>query len=343
MKMAERDLYLTAERLRIGYRSKGHDICIAEVSDLKIHTGDFICLLGSNGVGKSTLIRTLAGIQAPLQGTLHLGNQVYEELSPRERARKVSVVLTEIPPLGMLNADSLVALGRHPHSGQFGTLGSKDRERIDQAFQAVNATNLRGRQVAQLSDGERQKLLIARALAQDTSLILLDEPTAFLDLPRRLELMTTLRKLAHQESMGILLSTHDLDLALRFADHIWLLDEQGTLTKGYPEVLAVTGEIGRAFSKKPVTWDAENATFYFEGSTGFKASIKGDGTNALWTKQALRRFGFTFVETAGRGDLSVRISTKGQEPKWHVGYNGCEEHLNSIEDFIGWVSLNFSS
>lgn len=343
MKMAEQDLYLGAERLRIGYRSKGHDICIAEALNLKIRAGDFICLLGSNGVGKSTLIRTLAGIQSPLRGSLHLCNQSYEELSLRERARKVSIVLTEIPWLGILDADSLVALGRYPYSGRFGTLGPKDRERIDWAFQAVNATNLRGRQVAQLSDGERQKLLIARALAQDTSLILLDEPTAFLDLPRRLELMTTLRKLAHQESMGILLSTHDLDLALRFADHVWLLDEQGTLTKGYPEVLAVTGEIGRAFSKKPVTWDAENATFYVEGSAGFKASVEGGGTNALWTKRALQRFGFTFVETSGRADLSVQISTKEQVPKWHIDYNGCEAHLNSIEDFIGWVSLNFSS
>ena len=184
-------------------------------------------------------------MQAPLSGQIQLSGRPLSAIAPRERARAVSVVLTETVPPGMMDAYSLVSIGRHPYSGWFGGLSRHDKERIDWALSAVGASSLASRQVAELSDGERQKISIARALAQEAKLMLLDEPTAFLDLPRRVELMSILRNLAHRENLALLLSTHDLDLALRFADRLWLMTSEGTLIQGAPEALAMNGQFGK--------------------------------------------------------------------------------------------------
>lgn len=332
--------YLSTTQLHIGYQQEGRETCVARTPEMEICSGDFICLLGPNGTGKSTLIRTLSGIQAPLKGSVQLNNQPLDQLSLRERARNVSVVLTEMPSPGMLDAHSLVALGRHPYSGRFGILGRKDRERIAWALQAVDASNLENRQVAQLSDGERQKLLIARALAQETPLMLLDEPTAFLDLPRQIELMLTLRKLAGRERMGILLSTHNLDLALRFAGRIWLLHEGGTIMQGYPEELAMNGEISHTFSSKEAKWQVERGTFSVQTNPDLRAAVQGNDSFKLWTQHALERIGFTIVEDAESSGaiMVVKVNQMEQQTKWLVDYKGRKKHFDSIGSFINWVS-----
>ena len=329
---------LSTTPLAIGYRRKGRDVLITQTPELKIHYGSFICLLGPNGAGKSTLIRTLAGIQKPLRGTIQLDNQPLGQLSPRQRARRISIVLTEMQPPSILNAYSLVALGRHPHSGKFGILRPRDRERIAWAFQAAGAEGLENCQVAQLSDGERQKLLIARALAQETPLMLLDEPTAFLDLPRQIELMSTLRKMAHLEQMGILLSTHNLDLALRFADRIWLFDTDNTIIKGYPEELALSGTISRTFSSNEVIWNSEHGTFRIQANPNLKAKIQGDSMLALWTQRALERLGFTIVEKVEPTALQVRVEETEQTSTLSVDYNSKTARFDSISHFIDWIT-----
>ena len=331
--------YMSTTPLQIGYRKKGRTTCIAKTQKLEICAGDFICLLGPNGAGKSTLIRTLSGIQDPLKGTVRLNNQPYDTLSPRERARQVSVVLTEMPSLGMLDAYSLVALGRHPYSGKFGALGHKDRERIHWALQVVDALKFKNCQISYLSDGERQKLLIARALAQETPLMLLDEPTAFLDLPRQIELMVTLRKLAHQEQMGIILSTHNLDLAMRFADYIWLLNKNGTMTTGYPEVLATNGTISSTFSSREVEWNIEKGIFRTRTNANIKAIVRGDGTLAIWTQRALERLGFMIVNKQESPMLEVTVSEIDQTCQWSVSFGNCKDSFSSIETMIHWLTL----
>ena len=330
--------YLSTTPLQIGYRKKGRATCIAKTQKLEICSGDFICLLGPNGAGKSTLIRTLSGIQDPLKGTVRLNNQPYDTFSPRERARKISVVLTEMPSLGMLDAYSLVALGRHPYSGKFGALGHKDKERIHWALQAVDALKFKNCQISYLSDGERQKLLIARALAQETPLILLDEPTVFLDLPRQIELMVTLRKLAHQEQMGIILSTHNLDLAMRFADYIWLLNKNGTMTTGYPEVLATNGTISSTFSSREVEWNIEKGIFRIRANPNIKAIVKGDGALAIWTQRALERLGFMIVNKQESPMLEVTVSEIDQKCKWSVSFGNYKDSFSSIETMIHWLT-----
>lgn len=242
---------LTGTALTIGYGECG----IARDLELAMNTGEFVCLLGPNGAGKSTLIRTLCGMQPALSGSIQLQGQSYHDIAPRERAKQVSVVLTEAMPIGMINARSLVALGRHPYSGWLGGLNPHDREQINWALQAVGAEALAERQISELSDGERQKVSIARALAQEAKIMLLDEPTAYLDLPRRVELMTILRELAHKEQMALLLSTHDLELALNYADQIWLLGENGALHQGKAHELIDAGCFQQAFGESKVDWD----------------------------------------------------------------------------------------
>lgn len=329
--------HLTATKLSIGYSHRGQETCVAEALDLALNAGEFICLLGPNGAGKSTLIRTLAGMQAPLSGSLKLQNQTFHSISPRERARMISVVLTEALPVGMMDAYSLVALGRHPYSGWLGGLNQHDKERIKWAFKAVGAEGLEGRQIAELSDGERQKISIARALAQEAQVMLLDEPTAFLDLPRRVELMTILRNLAHREQMGLLLSTHDLDLALRFADRLWMITTDGKLIQGYPEELAMSGEFARIFANENLDWDAERGSFRAHPNPCLKAHIQGDSIHALWTRRALERLGFGIAKPDENSALSIQVVELDDHTEWAVARNGNQATHTSISQLIDWI------
>ena len=329
--------HLTATKLSIGYSHRGQETCVAEALDLALNAGEFICLLGPNGAGKSTLIRTLAGMQAPLSGSLKLQNQTFHSISPRERASMISVVLTEALPVGMMDAYSLVRLGRHPYSGWLGGLNQHDKERIKWAFKAVGAEGLEGRQIAELSDGERQKISIARALAQEAQVMLLDEPTAFLDLPRRVELMTILRNLAHREQMGLLLSTHDLDLALRFADRLWMITTDGKLIQGYPEELAMSGEFARIFANENLDWDAERGSFRAHPNPCLKAHIQGDSIHALWTRRALERLGFGIAKPDENSALSIQVVELDDHTEWAVARNGNQATHTSISQLIDWI------
>ncbi|MBO9343739.1 MAG: ABC transporter ATP-binding protein, partial [Roseiflexus sp.] len=233
---------LATEHLSIGYAPRrGPRRIVASNLNLTLHAGEVVCLLGPNGVGKSTLLRTLVGMQPPLDGRVWLDGVDLSTLSAREIARRVSVVLTERVEVGQLTVYALVALGRHPHTDWTGRLTPHDEAIVRQALEAVNAVNLAGRLVHELSDGERQRVMVARALAQEPLVVVLDEPTAFLDLPRRVEIMRLLRRLAHETQRAMILSTHDLDLALRSADLLWLMAPGGGVHAGAPEDLVLGG------------------------------------------------------------------------------------------------------
>ncbi|MFU8847659.1 MAG: ABC transporter ATP-binding protein [Opitutales bacterium] len=323
---------LRAHGLSIGYELGRDARRIAQELELSLQAGEFVCLLGPNGVGKSTLIRSLAGMQAPLAGEIHIAGKCSSSIPPRERARLVSVVLTEAAPMGMMDAYTMVSLGRHPYSGWFGALDAHDRERIEWAFQAVGAENLARRQVAELSDGERQKITIARALAQETKLMLLDEPTAFLDLPRRVELMRILRNLAHKERLALLLSTHDLDLALRFADRLWVLNAEGSLIQGYPEAIAMSGAFAKVFESESLDWDPATGSFRTHPTPCLFAKVEGKGVAALWTRRALERLGFGLTEDGDTAALRIEIGAD-----WQVSKQKQKYHFSGIADFIAWM------
>ncbi len=324
---------LSATALAIGYQHGDSTRCIASGLDLALQAGEFVCLLGPNGTGKSTLIRSLSGMQAPLSGVIRIAGCEFHRIPPRQRARLVSVVLTETLPPGMMDAYTMVALGRHPYSGWFGSLGTADHARIEWALAAVGAGELARRQIAELSDGERQKISIARALAQEANVMLLDEPTAYLDLPRRVELMRILRDLAHSQGLALLLSTHDLDLALRFADRLWVLNHTGGLIQGYPEAIAMSGQFARVFESENLDWDPTTGSFRAHPAPCLRVKVTGDGVPALWTRRALERLGFGLTREAQHAVCCIRITSAGE---WHITRRGSSHICPDITRMIEW-------
>lgn len=210
-------MVISLSQLSVGY-SLSHPV-ISDIN-LELRSGQLACLIGENGIGKSTLLKTLTGFLPKLKGSLLLGNRDIESFSQRELARQVSIVLTQKPDVQNLTIEEIIGLGRSPYTGFFGRLRAEDRKVVDDAIATMGIEKLRGRMIQTLSDGERQKVMIAKALAQETSIILLDEPTAFLDFPSKAETFQSLQRMAHERDKLILLSTHDLELAVRFADNL---------------------------------------------------------------------------------------------------------------------------
>jgi iron complex transport system ATP-binding protein len=204
------------QSLSIGYSHK----VIATDINAQIKGGELTCLIGRNGTGKSTLMRTLAGFLKPLGGSALLDGRDVSRLSPAERSHLISVVLTDRVDIDGMRVKDLVSVGRQPYTGFFGKMSSDDEEVVNKAIADVGMTDFAGRQVNSLSDGERQKVMIAKALAQQTPVILLDEPTAFLDYPSKKEMFQMLAQLCHKQGKAALVSTHDLDIALPIADSV---------------------------------------------------------------------------------------------------------------------------
>lgn len=217
---------ITLKNLVVGYPDGRHTRQLNHAANEEAHDGMLTCLIGANGAGKSTLLRTIAGFQLPLEGTVLLGGDDVRALSPRQRAERMAVVLTDRPDVMCTTVWEMVATGRAPFTGFWGRLSGKDRDIVTHSLRLVGIEWMADRTVASLSDGERQKVMIAKALAQQTPVILLDEPTAFLDYQSRVEVMQLLLNIAHEEHKTVLLSTHDLDLALQTADRLWLFEKE---------------------------------------------------------------------------------------------------------------------
>lgn len=327
---------LETDDLTIGYlRAAQAKLVIAANLNLTLRGGELVCLLGPNGAGKSTLMRTIAGMQKALAGTVSLLGRNLARLSPRQQARLLSVVLTERPNVGLLNGYALVALGRHPYTDWTGRLSRYDKAIIHWAIDAVDARELADYPVMELSDGQRQKFMIARALAQESQLIVLDEPTAFLDLPRRAEMMRLLRHIAADTGRAILLSTHDLDLALRSADKLWLMSG-GEVRVGTPEDLVISGAFEAAFQGEGVVFDRETGAFSVEREHGDPAYVAGQGIPHTWTRHALKRAGFALqaVESTGNGVPRITLSGDDHHPAWHVTHHGVRTTYHSIRDLL---------
>jgi len=313
---------LQTRNLQTGYRSGGKKtITTKGPLALEVHAGQLICLLGPNGAGKSTLLRTLAGLHAPLEGSIESNGADLRQLTPVQRARTVSLVLTERVGIHQLTVYSLVALGRYPYSGWMGGLDETDQRAIEWAIEAAGVQSLRDRKLSTLSDGESQKVMLARALAQDTPVLMLDEPTAHLDLPSRIRLMRLLHKLAHQTNKGILLSTHELELALQVADEVWLLQNTETLHRGAPEDLVLNGAFEEAFAHEDIHFDKQTGTFSIQHENRKPVSFTGEGLAAWWTRRALQRNGFFVVGTAAvetEHTPFIRLIEKEGLPHWQM-------------------------
>lgn len=241
------ELPIVLHNLAVGY-SKKNLRCVASGLNATACPGSLTCLIGHNGTGKSTLLRTIARLQPALDGSVFIGPDDITMLRPNRLSRMISIVLTSRPDARNMTVEELVSLGRAPYTGFWGRLSADDRLIVRQSIESVGIAPMAERRVCSLSDGEMQKVMIAKSLAQQTPVILLDEPTAFLDFPGKIDLMLLLQRLAHEERKTILLSTHDLETALQTADRLWLMQEDG-IREGSPRQLvdngAIEGYIGR--------------------------------------------------------------------------------------------------
>lgn len=296
--------------LAIGYpqgRGKGWKIVHSGV-DFVLRSGELTSLIGLNGAGKSTLLRTICGFQPAASGSVRVMGRELHDYSPHELALTVGVVLTDKTNAGGLTVRELVALGRQPHTGFLGRLGARDHEVVSDAMAAVGIAHKAGVYVSELSDGERQRAMIAKALAQECPVIVLDEPTAFLDVASRIEAMSLLHGTARRRGKAILLSTHDIDNALMFSDRLLLLPASAgepsakgfaggdcmPVVSGAPEDLVLDGSLREFFSRRGMNFDMRSGRLS-AGVSGPAVGVEGDSLTARWMSNALARNGFTPV------------------------------------------------
>jgi iron complex transport system ATP-binding protein len=322
---------LSARDLQTGYRSGAKRIVVADaLPQLLLQPGQLVCLLGPNGSGKSTLLRTLAGLQPALGGSIHI--EGVDRWTPAELARKISLVLTDRVRGNNLTVGSLVALGRYPWSGWMGGLNAADEASIAWAIRATGIGPLLERKLHTLSDGQSQKVMLARALAQDTPILMLDEPTAHLDLPSRIRLMRLLHQLARETDKGILVSTHELDLALQIADEVWLLQSGGQLRSGAPEDLVLNGSLESAFAEEDVAFDKGSGNFLIYTPQDKPVRLTGEGLAFFWTRRALQRAGYEPVDAPAH--LHIRIEEREGRAIWLLEREEETTEFDSIQKLL---------
>lgn len=242
MNSQNNNIVIRTEDLAVGYQNQNQIIPVCSGISVELHAGELTALIGRNGQGKSTIIRSLVGLQPYLSGKIYLMEKSLVKYSIKERAKLISYVATDTVKVGHLRVRDLVEMGRYPYSNWMGGLTQTDHEKIDKALISVGMESYSNKYVSRLSDGERQRVMIARCLAQDTPIIILDEPTAFLDLPNKYELILLLKRLANEENKCILFSTHDMSTAFEILNTIWIV-HKCKLNSGRVEELYVNGSI----------------------------------------------------------------------------------------------------
>lgn len=341
--MNNRKAIVETRSLAIGYRSSGAERTVATGLNIRLRAGNMVCLLGSNGAGKSTLMRTLSGLQPPLAGEIRIDNRPLGALKPAGLAQKLSLVLTDRIEAGNLTAREVVALGRTPYTGWLGSLTKDDHSKIAQSIKQTGITPLLDRHMHQLSDGERQKVMLARALAQDTPVILLDEPTAHLDLPNRVEMMRLLHMLARTTRKAILLSTHELDLALQTADELWLMHPDGSLLTGLPEDLVLSGAFEATFARSGFSFDRATGTFIIHQPVhNAQIYLEGPEGPLFWAKRALQREGLGISRYRDAACV-IRVLDAKNGFEAEITFKGQTFKVSSVQALIAQIHLLFPS
>lgn len=286
---------LQAKGLSLGYRKGKEAKEILSGLDFELFSGELTCLLGPNGVGKSTLIKSILGQLTPFSGGIFLEGQAIQNLSVQELSKWIAVVLTDPVFPGNMTVGQLVALGRTPHTGWTGKLNPSDRQIVGKALSDTKISYLRDERLSEISDGQRQKAMIARALAQDGQVLILDEPTAHLDLVNRFEIMSLLRGIAASRGKAILVVTHDLDIALETADRFWLLNCGTPLISGRPEDLILSGQINQLLPSDSYQFSVKRGKMEFDVQ-GSKFEIEGPPELVYWVEKALRKAGVSELD-----------------------------------------------
>jgi len=329
---------LQTESLSVGYPALGD---LLSGLDLRLPAGQLCCLLGANGTGKSTLLRTLSGLHQPLSGQVKLYQKPLKHYKAKQLSQYLSLVLTQQGTNQSLKVHELVAMGRYPYTPWLGSLKKDDQVFIQRAMADTGTLDLADRPLFELSDGERQKVMIARAMAQDTPLIILDEPTVHLDIPNRIDIVQLLSRLAHEHQKAVLMSSHDLELALQSADQLWLI-QQDQIVSGIPEDLLLQGKINKTFSGSNIRFDPQRGNFVLKNHTRHFVRFYAEGLLGQWTQHALERCGFQVI-TDRHADLSVDIQQTRPTPAWILQSPSGSVLCHSLEALLKQLNLRLSA
>ncbi len=253
----------STHNLAVGYRNGKNTVTLLSGLNLSLEKGKLVALLGQNGAGKSTLLRALTCDERPLEGTIEVGGKNLLDMSQKLRSHIIGLVSTERIQAGALTVTELVGLGRQPHTGFLGRLDKEDHEIVRQSMEDAGIIGKANEYVSSLSDGERQKAMIARALAQETPIIILDEPTAFLDVASRIETMRLLQTLAHDRGKAVLLSSHDISQSLMLADELWLITTDRQVLTGTTRQLVADGAMNSLFTNKSIHFNNQILDYSF--------------------------------------------------------------------------------
>lgn len=330
------NITIEIKNLSTGYKVKKGEKVISRGLNASLSQGELTCLLGPNGAGKSTLLRTLCAFQDAIGGDVLVMGKSIKKYKSQELARLISVVLTDNSKINDMTAFEVIAMGRSPYTGFWGKLNEKDKKIIEKCLGWVGIESLAGRKMQTLSDGERQKVMIAKAIAQETPVIFLDEPTAYLDYPSKVQMMLLLHRLAKALKKTIFMSTHDLEHALQVADQVWLLDQEKGLTSGMPEDLSLEGKIEEYFNREGITFDRETCFFSIGHETAREVSMEGkeDSLEYKLCTKALIRSGIMPVRDSGAA-VKIRVPGDGtfrlvEQDKESYKVNKMEHLLRTI-------------
>jgi iron complex transport system ATP-binding protein len=323
---------LKLESLEIGYSSGKKKRVLLSPLSATASKGEMISVIGMNGIGKSTLLRTLAGVQKQLGGAVFYGEKEIGEFAPPELARITGYISTEPVRTGNMTVYDLVSLGRYPHTNWIGTISDEDEKMILSAMEKTSVLSFSGRYLTEMSDGERQKAMIARLVAQNTDIMLMDEPTSFLDVRNRFDVLHLLYRLTREEDKTIIFTTHDLDMAIRHSDKIWLILQSG-MVEGAPEDLIMSGHFENLFGSSSVHFNSENGSYTFKNESRGTVYVEGAETYRHWTEEALKRAGYSI--SPDRIFPSIKIS---ESKKWTIILSGSETEYSSIYDMIAGLS-----
>jgi len=311
----QKEHIIKLEDLTIGYKKGKSVTLLLKGLNIGVYSSELVAVIGRNGTGKSTLLRTLCGLQDPLSGQVFISDIPVKKFTINARARKMAYVSTENIHAGHMKVKDLVALGRTPYTGWFGNLSLSDKMVIMDAIDSVGLTGKQDDFIDEISDGERQRTMIARALSQNTELIYLDEPTAFLDINNRFEIFNLLYNLTRVKGKTIIFSTHDLQVALSESDRLWLIEDEN-IYHGAPEDLILSGKLSAMFDGNHVLFNIENGGFTVKKKYKDSVTIKGkESLEKKWTVSALERLGYK-VEKNKEKYPSIVVKESGDKTTW---------------------------